>query len=468
MISIATGLLYLFLGKLLYNTRGHYHWSILPYSLLFFTLMAGLIWESTSNRLSAFAQRTTKLNRILLGVCSVGLSYSILLMNKKPNVIYKKPLEVEIWFQGTLFISAGLGLLIMGWVYFFLKQTQLSPAAKLLSRIKTTSLLLGVLLIFAQLLIPFYSPTPWIDVFVNNSAAVEFLLQGKNPYAQTYVDIYNGAIPDRPGFLYFPGLLFWFAPFQFLFHDLRFSLVAAHVLIAFLLHQLTQRRSQTLGSSVFACLIPLLWLTFPVTYFVLEQSWVDTILILFSLLLMDRIDQKKWMQAAVVLGVTATLKQHAFLISFLAFLRIAQLTHLRQAIQIGLVATGVFTGILLPFLIADWSAFWQMVLTPITSPGYRRNSFGLTDYLVNEWDTFLPYWSQMSISLGALAFSVVLLFKDSNKRLSSLVSALLVCFGFSYLFGKWSYCNYHYLLAFFLLLSLALSAEQFSKPLERV
>ena len=122
------------------------------------------------------------------------------------------------------------------------------------------------------------SPSPFIDVWTSSVAAVDFLLDGKNPYTQQYVDIYAGAYNYKPGMPYGPSFLLWSTLWASLFggqHDVRVGLAISEVLLSLSLGAIAWRRT---GDLVLAGAIALVWSSNPIGLFVLEQSWIDPLL----------------------------------------------------------------------------------------------------------------------------------------------------------------------------------------------
>jgi hypothetical protein len=456
MAILSAALLYLFIGYVLQITRGHYYEDFIPaYTFVYFLCVALMIHDITLKTV------TFKFKTLFIALTTFGLFFFALLLIDEPNVIYHISNEIEDGFKGTLIANGVLASILTLCIVYLNIGTNPSHQRKTLKLFKLSAAGMAVALITALFLTPSYSPHPFIDVFINNSAGIDFFLKGENPYNQTYVDIYKGAIPDKPGFLYPPGIIFWLAPFQMLLGDHRYGYAMALLIMAVLLYRIVKRRAKTQSTLLMAWMIPLLWLSFPVTYFVLEQSWLDTLILLFVLMLIECFENKKWIQAALLIGFIATIKQHTFIISIFALFQLWQLAGFSWTIRAVGIATATFLIILVPFVATGWTGFWEMTLTPIHTPGYRLNSLGMTDYMVREWNFYLPRWTQACITILSMAAGLFIMSKDSRKTLNSFIVAILLCYGCTYFFGKVAYCNYHYLLAFFTLLYLALSMDRF-------
>ncbi|MGZ3709381.1 MAG: hypothetical protein ACXWPM_11895, partial [Bdellovibrionota bacterium] len=191
---------YLVLSRALYQFHGHLTPAVLAITAFFFASWGGLTW--IYSRPATEAKTARPFLALLSGLLLIQLTS---------------------WFNRAYPIdNAGSGRLFLFWIQALKSSVIVASffAAALLARMvrekshsarwafRSLAALLGLLLLTIQILVPAISPHPHIDVFVNNTAAVDFFLQGLNPYSQHYVDIYAGAYAYKPGFLYLPGVLY--------------------------------------------------------------------------------------------------------------------------------------------------------------------------------------------------------------------------------------------------------------------
>ena len=455
MAILFAGIFYVLAGFYLYHTRGHYHFHITRYTFLYFLCAAAIVprFKSLSqfNRSPSGILVTQALG--LLFTISTILFLSLLLYD--PKLIYSVPSQVGLYFRQTQIILIMFAFLVfLTWS----TSTYWKNSDKSVVLLKTFKIIASVmigLLLWIQLLIPSYSPHPIIDVFAWNSSAVDFFLSGKNPYTQTYADINHGVYSIKPAFVYFPGILFWLAPFKAAFGDVRFGFIAAQCLTVFSQFRIVRRRAIDSTSMTFAWLLPIIWLTFPVTYFVLEQSWIDTLLITITFLIVDAMDLRRWNWAGILLGLVFTMKQYAFVISFFALLRIWQLTDFRQAVKSFFLGVVSFGAIVFPFAYWDWQSFIEMTIRSHTNASIRLDSLGMTAFMSRKWGIVFPRSAQIAVTALGLLLGIAAILKDPLKKMDRLASALFLSYGCAFLFGQWAFCNYHYLLFSFLLLYLA-------------
>lgn len=495
MSFFVASLLYLYMGHLLGISLGLFHHKIALYTLFYFAsiplLMSRVSWSKfrlwshlksrqelkqepkvapnleAEQELNLKTEPEPKVRMKsatsrygLYFLLSVGQLIFIHSMVRSSHIIYPDDFKIRIFFEGLLRVSQILSVLcvlVVGGTFLTEALGRRQNSLGMLYR--SLALTLMIVLVFAQFLVPMLSPSPFIDVFVSNTAAVDFFLNSKNPYSQTYIDIYAGELPYSPGFLYFPGLLFLLAPFRALFGDIRYSFIFAQILNVILIYRITKRREAPGTNSFLPWLLPVLWLSFPVTYHVLEQSWTDTLLIAFTFLIVDSIDLRRWAWVGVLAGLVFTTKQYGFIISLFAVLRVAQMGGWKQALRCMGLAAGAFSIVLVPFLLANFKGLYAMTIHAQTGQGIRTDSLGMTALFALKWGYYLPGFAQVLITLFGIVGGVWMIRVDPLKRTDRVAVALFFSYGCSFLFGKWAFCNYHYLLASFLILYLATERE---------
>jgi hypothetical protein len=474
---LAASVFFLYIGHLLNISLGLFHPKIAFYTVFYFALVPLMVKRVLWPRWRYTPQSSSSLRHALYLLLSGGQLVFIHSLVKNPHVIYSSnlsdPLAVGLtlkaFFSSIFSVAQSTSVLL----FFVLILTLLvkKEFKKTLEFVyRSLAVTLIVLLVFAQILVPLLSPHPWIDVFVNNTAAVDFFLKGKNPYIQTYVDVYNGLFSYPAGFLYFPGLLFCLAPFRVLFGDIRYAFIFAQILNAILIYRIVKRREdversldKTVGT-LLPWLLPVLWLSFPVIYHVLEQSWTDTLLITFTFLIVDSIDLKRWGWVGLLAGLVFTTKQYGFIISLFAVLRVAQIGGVYSGLRSAGLAAGAFSAVLIPFMLANFKGLYAMTIQAQVSPGIRTDSLGMSALFALKWGYYFPSSMQILISVLGLVGGIGMILSDPLKKMDRVAVALFFAYGCSFLFGKWAFCNYHYLLASFLILYLATMLEGSKSP----
>jgi hypothetical protein len=306
------------------------------------------------------------------------------------------------------------------------------------------------------------SPSPHIDVWTSSQKAVGFLLAGKNPYSQRYDDIYGGQYDYRPGMTYFPGWPVWSTLGALVLpggHDVRASLVAADVLACvFLVGAMRCERVQP----ELWLLVVLAWLTFPIGPFVLEQSWIDRLLIACFAAAAWAFSAKRPMLAGVAMGYACAAKQYAPLGAALAFVHAWRAFGFRGALRYAAAAAAVVSLVVLPFVLIAPKDFYAFTIDAYVTQLPRPDALAVPTYYVHhampiDMDhikkMYTPY-SVLTLALVALVFAWMAR-RRTPATTASWLGATAVAYGFFWIFAKLSFCNYYFLDAFFALASAA-------------
>lgn len=442
-----------YIGAVMHHTEGHYDITAGKFTGFFFLTVFVMMWKPVG---STFAlKHREKLWNLALSLAAALGCYTLA---HKPLMIYAQEQSPFMGlFHALMWAAVGITAVLPVLVLAGVEKARLKIA------FCAAAVAAIVVLFVAQCFVPILSPKPWIDVWVNNTAAVDHFLSGQNPYSQIYPDIYNGAYDYKPGFLYFPGLLFWLAPFRMIFGDIRYGFVFANFLIAGGAVLLSRKLRVSWPTSF---VLAVLWLSFPVTFFVLEQSWIDTVLGALAMLAFVAIAYKRWVLCGVFLGAAFAVKQYGCVIGFIALILIWKEVHWRPALRAAVAAAGTFLVFVAPFALADWGAFYGSTVGDHTSSGARLDAYNATIYFAREFGWLMPASGRLAISLLGILGAGYFVFRKHAPSLADGATAIFVAFGLPFLFGKWAFCNYYYLLASILLIYLvARSRDQVESQL---
>jgi hypothetical protein len=301
----------------------------------------------------------------------------------------------------------------------------------------------------AQFLIPLVSPEPEIDVFVKIRLAAEHLLHGENPYGAVYPDIYGGRYGNFSGFPYLPGLLAWVVPFQALTGDPRTALIAADLLTGAVLYRLCGNIS---NSNRLSQIVYLLWLSFPVSLFIIEQSWIDNLLILELSCLALALNARRWTTAGIFLGLLLATKQYTIFVVVITFVMVT----IRKESLFKMAASCVVVclGLILPFLAINPHRFLYDTVYSFGEITFRTDSFSIPALLKNRWDLNLPPYLPLALYMSTLVGSLYSLWRVPQAITWS--RALVIMYTVTFLFGVQAFCNYYQLVAFLVLLNMVL------------
>jgi hypothetical protein len=300
---------------------------------------------------------------------------------------------------------------------------------------------------------------------VNLTMGVDYLRQGMNPYVQHYPDIYHGFYSYPSGMLYFPAVLFWLAPFRLALGDIRFGYIASGLLFAwFLSWQLKKAGAEERW--MWVC--PILWLAFPVNLFVIEQAWVDYLLITQLVLVWVLLESRKAALSAVFLGLIFATKQYGFLITGFGLLAIWRLFGIRRAIMSAVIALMTFLACVLPFAWADWPSFKHITIDSHVASGLREDAYSMQVYLHQKlhWDMPQPLVTALALA-GALLGVASIWRSLPNQAFCAMAYACWTAYGFAFIFGKQAFCNYYHLVAAFVICYIVFNISSSATGIQR-
>ncbi|MEW6746242.1 MAG: hypothetical protein AB1486_26170 [Planctomycetota bacterium] len=314
-----------------------------------------------------------------------------------------------------------------------------------------------ILLLGCRILVPIASPSPFIDVFVNNTQAADALLAGVNPYSMSYPDIYHGTY-DYPAVIpYWPGLLYSITLARSLTGDIRYLMVLSDAVTVVILLLLGRRRSSRGAFPSF--LFPLLWLSFPPSLYVLEQAWVDPFLVPWvaiaaHALARSPLSRNGWLALSAALGFACSVKQYALLASALALVLVACTAGLKTALKGALVAFAVFLITVLPLALGEPARFsWMTIEVPLRLP-LRPDGFTLGACVHRFFDAEIPAvisGALLAMVLAALLWNLVRGGAHSpESHLWRWGAACVLAYGALFLLAPQAFCNYYLFLDFFL------------------
>jgi Glycosyltransferase family 87 len=315
------------------------------------------------------------------------------------------------------------------------------------------------LLVARAMVVP-ASPSPHIDVFTSATRAAEYLLEGRNPYAQAYVDIYAGAVGYPPGYPYPPGVLLPEALARWLLGDIRWALIAADAVTVLGLSRIAGRLG---AAAAVRWWLPLLWLSFSAAPFSREQAWVDPLLMAAAVAVVALLLEQRVVAAGAALGYACSVKQYAIIAATLVVVAVVVACPPRSVWR--LVAAGgvVMAAVIGPFLLVDPASFLHSTIRAQLAQATRTDALTLTAGLVRCCGVRLPGAVMLALGLGAVGLGAVYLHRargrDWPAMLRACCAACTFAYGITFFFGKQAFLNYYELLLIFPVLYLALRSE---------
>lgn len=389
--------------------------------LIFLTLASILFFYFHKSNYKLKFQIHEKIEKVILFIFLVFL-------NLKLEIIYAVDNYATLAIKGLL----GLSLFINAISFKFNKEL-----------FKKLLLICGAVIL---LLVPLSSPSPRIDVFTILTEASQHLLNGINPYLMTYPDIYNGEYNYEPNLIYWPFPIFLNAISFFAFGDIRFILSLLVIVSSLLIWKKNYIHSLYL-------------LFFPVTIFVIEQAWLESILLPIIILLHNFLKKRKIFLAAVCLGIGCATKQFMIVPAIFSFYFILKNYSKKEAFQYFLISFTIGLGIMLPFLILDANSFLKYTISNILNYNLRLDTLSWNAYLAKFHNIQITSLVNIIIYLVGLMTPFLIFFKKKYLH-SDLVATQILVFLVLFLFGKQAFCNYYFLLVpYFLLYFSSLSSR---------
>ena len=342
---------------------------------------------------------------------------------------------------GWQLLPLRLGLLVAGAIVLFAAFGKL-PGALPTGLLIATFLFLGIWMVHS-------SPQPHIDVWVFQQEGASALLQGQNPYAMTFPDIYHSTAPGAQP-VYGPGLVvndrlqfgFPYPPVSLILATIGYAIAGDHryaQVVALALAGLFIAANRGRVSLLAAALL----LFTPRVFFVIGRAWTEPfVVMLLAATIFCAGHKSKWLPVA--LGLLLAGKQYLLLGLPLTFFLLAPgwrwVDWFRLLWQSALVAIVVTA----PFVLWDFHAFWKSTITVQGIAPFRWDAlsylvwYGFRGHLVTEPSTAL-FWSTFA-GLGALGFA---LWKAPRTPAGFAAALALISLAF-FAFNKQAFCNYYF------------------------
>lgn len=297
------------------------------------------------------------------------------------------------------------------------------------------------------------SPNPRIDVFSYAGLAGDYLLAGENPHTKVFPDLYDGEFDLSFRYMYLPLNTYLFAVARAFAMDVRWPLVFAQLLALLSLWCLG---SDTGLSRQTRALSLVVWLSFPVTYFVLEQSWYETLILPLLGFGWVALGRRLWLFAGMLAGLACTTKQYMVLAAVLAVVYVWRCGGARALLRHGMGFVVTFGVVMAPLVAANPEAFFDTTVTRLLALAPRDDALSVMAAVKRVTGYWLPGSVSAAVCLGALFMMARWLWRRSHRlAVADVVLASVVVYGATFLTAKQAFCNYYYLLAF-MVLSLAI------------
>jgi hypothetical protein len=282
---------------------------------------------------------------------------------------------------------------------------------------------------------------PEIDVYEFQQRASAALLSGHNPYTVVYPNIYGNGTPfyspavyenDRMlfGFPYPPLSLLMSLPSFLLTGDVRYAHLAAIGLSALLIGLASKGLLSKLAALTF--------LFSPVTFLIVQKSWIEPFVILLTGAVMFPRKTDRW--CPLPLGVLMASKQFALLAAPAAFFLIPR-PSLRSYAGLLARSGAVVMALMLPFAVWDVRAFYRSVVLYQFLQPFRIDALTFPAWLVRLGAPQPPVW----LAFVAVATAGFFLFRRLQPSAFSFVASLAVMYLLFFCWNKQAFANYYFL-----------------------
>jgi hypothetical protein len=293
------------------------------------------------------------------------------------------------------------------------------------------------------------SPTPRIDVWGVQMQGAEALAHGKNPYLNVAVhDTGPGTLFDAVPYVYPPTQVYVTLP-GWLLGDVRFSMLGAILLAGTAMRFLTNRS----GLPSLAKDAPSLFLfLMPKLFFVLEQSWVDPVQLMFISLGVVCAAARRWILTAIVFGIASSSKQTMFwLFPLSGFCLRFRPRHW----MIMFVAAALPV---MPFVIWDFRALKYANFDVLNNLPYRADALTINNWALNNLHLDIPGGVGFALAGATTAISCWRL-----RGVPHFALAVATAYYVFFAFNRWAFANYYFLISTLAALAAAAACSTFKR-----
>jgi hypothetical protein len=327
--------------------------------------------------------------------------------------------------------------------------------------VETVALVVTAGAIAAKVFVIAASPQPLIDVHSLTTQAAQFLLSGKNPYHQVYRDVYQqGRLDAAQLFQYPPGYLLWASAFFRVLGDVRWNQVFAELASVLALFQIVREQAR---DRAFAWIVVIAWLSFPVGYFVIEQAWVDPFVAALAAWIAWALQRRRLLTAGVLSGVLLVSKQYGVLAVVVTGAWI--FAHHRARWHLFAAGASVAAAVILaPFILSDSGGLYRATVEAVLNTAMRPDALTIRALLLDRWGLSIPEWPAAAIDAIAVLLVCWRVSRPHASGLHAWAGALAFLYLLVFICGPQAFCNYYYLVSFFVLLCIGFHVTKADGP----
>jgi hypothetical protein len=320
------------------------------------------------------------------------------------------------------------------------------------------------------------NPIPHIDVYVFQQESCAALLNGQNPYAITFPNIYGPhafvygshmKVEDRVnfGFPYMPLSLFLALPGYLIAGDHRYSQLAAMTLAAILI--------ACARPSILSYLAALLYLFTPRSFMVLEMAWTDPfVVLLLAATVFCALRRPRF--TPYILGLFLATKQYLLFVPILAILLMQSPFHWRAYLKFLAKAAAVGLLVSAPLILLDPHAFirsavlWQFeqpfrkdALSYLAWHAWNKDALGYRAWYAWNFSEHHPA-SRTWLAFLAAALMSAFALRRCPRSPAGFAAAIAVVYLAFFSLNKQAFCNYYFFVIGAICCAIAASPTSFT------
>jgi len=276
------------------------------------------------------------------------------------------------------------------------------------------------------------TPGPTIDVWTIQMRGAEALLHGENPYVTATVEDTDPENAFVVPYVYPPTAIYVGAICLALGRDVRWAMLVAMVVTGFALRWISRSKLPSIFEDAPALFY---WLT-PLLVFVLECSWLDPLQVMLITVGLAAHVGKRPIASAIVFGIAASSKQSMFWLVPLVMFVLGQ--KLREWIVMGIAALAP----LLPFMILDLERLKFCLFDFMSALPPRSDALDVWVFFKRTFG--LPFPAASGFVLAALAVAFALF--RMRRSIDGFARAVVITYLVFFLFNRWAFANYYFLL----------------------
>ena len=307
-------------------------------------------------------------------------------------------------------------------------------------------------------------PRPKIDVWQAQMAGLDAMKQGIDPWSSTFPDVYK--LPDiyapgtvqngivQLGFPYPPLSVLFDLPGYWVFHDYRYSNLAAMMIAAACI---AYARPGHTGPMLGA-----LFLFTPRVFLVLANGWTEPMVAMFLAATVfcacRRPKALPW-----ILGLFLVSKQYLPLALLPAMLLVKPKWNVRDAAVLLGKAALIGAAVSLPLALWNMRAFLHSTLFVANGAKFRLDALSYFAYYAQTHD-WTPSQSLGSVSFLAAIIAGIFVLVWGERSAAGFSAGVALVFMAFFCLNKFAFCNYYY----FIVATLCASAAALQEPQGRI